>query len=308
MSWITYRLDGSTLDEKYVNKTSYSVRFNYPCTSTSSCYPYIVTLSPGKYMFECYGASGGNGYVSPGGKGGYSVGSALVEQSTNFYIFVGGQGSVNSGPSGATAAGGYNGGGNGKIGGDLRQAGGGGGATDIRNSTNTLNSRIIVAGGGGGAGSLGYSPYTGVGGNGGGTTGENGSYIDSSTHDRAGKGATQTSVGLQYNAGTDNKGGIGRGDGSSGGGGGGGYFGGGGGMYAGGGGGSGYVGGVSSEFSNKKTVTGINEGSGYAIITLLTPFATTSRSKKPIALECSCERNYPFAFNSLYITILVIVS
>jgi hypothetical protein len=219
--------------------------------------------------------------------GGYSIGSILVEKSTNLYIFVGGRGSVNLGTKDAITTGEYNGGGNGAVRSDEYQAGGGGGAIDIRINTNTLNSRIIVAGGGGGARTRFDSPYKGAGGNGGGITGENGFFNDSSTHEYAGKGATQTGVGSGYNTGTGNKGGTGLRDGSSGGGGGGGYFGGGDGYCAGGGGGSGYVGGVSSDFSIKNTYTGINEGSGYAIITLLASFS----SKKPIAFSCNCKRN-----------------
>ena len=116
MQWITYKLEGSTLNENYVTKGSDYVRFNYPCTDTASCYPYFVTLIPGKYKFECYGASGGDGKVSAGGKGGYSVGSILLDKTTNFYIYIGGQGSSKDGSADSKVPGGYNGGGIGIVG------------------------------------------------------------------------------------------------------------------------------------------------------------------------------------------------
>ena len=88
--------------------------------------------------------------------------------------------------------------------------------------------------------------------------------------------------------------------------GGGGYFGGGGGDCAGGGGGSAYVGGVTSNFSKMETATGVRTGSGYAIITLLIPPPTPSRSPKPYVFTLA--PNYPFLIHSLYVLICALVS
>lgn len=117
-----------------------------------------VTLPPGTYQFQCWGAQGGsNGTNSTygitaqaGGKGGYSVGQLSIAQALAIQVLVGGQGSA--------SAAGYNGGGSTTgtsqySSGDTfgySKMGGGGGASDIRLSDGALLSRMIVAGGGSG--------------------------------------------------------------------------------------------------------------------------------------------------------------
>ena len=119
---------------------------------------YQIQLPPQTYLIEAWGASGGG---SRGGKGGYTSGVLRLDQTTTFYIYVGGQGSLDD-EINATTPGGYNGGGMGSAGryfGEnyLKNGGSGGGATDIRtyadrwNDKISLESRILVAGGGGGA-------------------------------------------------------------------------------------------------------------------------------------------------------------
>lgn len=145
-----------------------------------------VTLKPGKYVLECWGAQGGgrqndsNIDSANGGAGGYSIGTLILLQSTTLYIYVGGMGkSVGSG----LAEGGFNGGGCAYGSGTNEPGNGGGGATDIRLNQDSLYSRVIVAGGGGGAG----EDSGDVPGYGGGTSGGT-----SSGH---GAAATQTSTG-----------------------------------------------------------------------------------------------------------------
>lgn len=208
------------------------------------------TLSAGTYKLECWGAQGGNAvlgsYTGIGGKGGYSVGTLVVDTDTQLYIMVGGQGTFNSG-SGAATAGGFNGGGAGYNYSTEYTAAGGGGASDIRIGQNSLFARVIVAGGGGGSGV--YSTTAGTGGYGGGTSGGTGSVVYSSYG--VGTGGTQTSAGT-CNGGGQNNGSASFGIGASktsgssgynGAGGGGGWYGGGcGGAVSNcGGGGSGYV-------------------------------------------------------------------
>ena len=94
-----------------------------------------ITLTPGRYKLEVWGASGYNNI----GKGGYSVGTLTLQDEKVMYIYVGG-----TTPS--THSGGYNGGGNG----DGYDSPAGGGGTDIRLEQDSLYARIIVAGGGGG--------------------------------------------------------------------------------------------------------------------------------------------------------------
>ncbi|HBH3652814.1 TPA: hypothetical protein KSK13_003478 [Clostridioides difficile] len=124
----------------------------------------IITLNPGKYKLECWGARGGAYGTPPSsgsyyyGYGGYSCGELILKKETVLYVFVGFDGkkgnSFNGGGYGASAS--------------------GGGATDIRlvggswDNEQGLLSRIIVAGGGGGT----IDRYEG--GNGGGLNGGTG--------------------------------------------------------------------------------------------------------------------------------------
>ena len=131
-----------------------------------------ITLTPGNYKLEVWGASGAGGAQSdtpaPGGKGGYSYGILKINTNTAVYTYVGGQGNVSSSTSTSNntsnaIAGGWNGGA-GLLSGrsDTMYKGSAGGATDISlygtlnstdwNNTNHLYSRIIVAGGGGSSG------------------------------------------------------------------------------------------------------------------------------------------------------------
>lgn len=151
-----------------------------------------VTLAPGTYKLECWGAQGGNsnqsnGTYGNGGKGGYSTGILNVSTNTTIYITVGGQGQ--NGVFNTRTAGGFNGGGDGYGTNNFGVGGGGGGASDISlmspvfshssyfinniRDTNSLLSRIIVAGGGGSAG-YDVSNNAANGGAGGGTTGQDG--------------------------------------------------------------------------------------------------------------------------------------
>jgi hypothetical protein len=201
-----------------------------------------VTLAPGTYKLECWGAQGGtySGYYI-GGYGGYSKGTITLTKTTTVYVSVGGAGSSSS-----TAAG-FNGGGTG-----ISSGRGGGGATDVRIGQNSLYSRVIVAGGGGGAGvtSANANPC----GCGGGEYGGDGYYNNTTGsyttgQNRSGGSASQTAGGITWSTGTQAT--FGQGGNASGyscGGGGGGWYGGGGaydsdsdsdGCW--GGGGSGYV-------------------------------------------------------------------
>lgn len=115
------------------------------------------TLSPGKYLLECWGAQGngrditGNSNSGIGCKGGYSRGIVELEEETKIYVYVGGQGSYTF-SVGSCTQGSFNGGGNACCDADHDPGHSGGGGTDIRFVTDSLNSRIIVAGGGGGGG------------------------------------------------------------------------------------------------------------------------------------------------------------
>ena len=208
--------------------------------SINKSIPYTVTLDPGYYKIELWGASGG-GY---GGKGGYTSAKIRIETSTTYYLYIGGQGGVSTN---SNATGGCNGGGHGYHGNDEiynRENAGGGGATDIRTIQNDLNSRILIAAGGGGSG------IAFAGGDAGGEIGYNGiGWINNNIWTN-GTGATQTEGGIggyyfTEEVGAENGslgfGGQGIGIDFSGGGGGAGLYGGGGAYESGGGGGSSYI-------------------------------------------------------------------
>lgn len=151
-----------------------------------------ITLLPGIYKFEAYGASGGGeavgarsslSYGSVGGLGGRATATFILPTYITIYVYVGGAGYYNY-DAGTKPTGGWNGGGNGGN----RASGSGGGATDFRiiggawNNIESLYSRFLVAGGGGGTDNWngGTTSDDGSGGSGGGIEGQgawiNGSY------------------------------------------------------------------------------------------------------------------------------------
>lgn len=219
-----------------------------------------VTLKPGRYKLECWGAQGGyRSSSSYGGLGGYSVGEISLEKQTTLYVYVGG-----SGNTGKTN-GGFNGGGK------RSTYNGGGGATDIRVGTDSLYARVIVAGGGGSDGATNRNGMYG-GGETGGTATQN--------YGSGGGGGTQTAGGTggNSNSGTFGQGGEGK-SASSGyaGAGGGGWYGGGG-SYPdgsgdddrGGGGGSGFV------WTGQNAPSGYLLGSSYYLTNASTKAGNTS--------------------------------
>ena len=269
-----------------------------PMTYTYKGFAQSVTLTPGTYRIEAWGASGG-GDPSMVGQGGYTAGTVTLTQNTTFYIYVGQQGTRTT--SGTPAPATFNGGGNGvgamsTAAADAAHWGGsGGGATDIRlvggdwNNTAGLQSRILVAGGGGGSGcASSHNP-----GHGGGLTGVNTinsgyyfgaqAYGGTQTAGGYGNGQTSTNGGSSYWSCDRKQGSFGKGADAAqcGAGGGGGYYGGGSNYTAGGGGGSSYVTGYTGcdttyrsqqggyNFTDVVMAQGGNTGNGKVAITKL---------------------------------------
>ena len=213
------------------------VRRDFSTVGTGS-----ITLEPGEYVMECWGAQGGRGRTNwtlnhYGGYGAYTKGTISLSSSQSFYTYVGGKGN-DSGSNGkcGNTTGGWNGGGNGGKDSNCdskpEPGAAGGGASDIRltggawNDATSLRSRIMVAAGGGGA------VYSYDGGKGGGLQGLGGDPYLSAASQTGGYAAGRGGNGLN----------AGCGDG----GGGGGYYGGYGGNHAanvdrGGGGGSSFI-------------------------------------------------------------------
>lgn len=248
-----------------------SKRFDYTGSTQS------ISLEPGVYKIECYGASGGNGNNEKkyAGLGGYTSGIININGNYNFYVYIGGAGEY-----ARVCYGGWNGGGSANN--VNSGAGSGGGATDIRltsgnwNNTNSLRSRIMVAGAGGGGGR-----FTAKGGDGGGLVGQNGDGATGGTQTTG--GTSNGKFGIGADGPTTN---YGKGCG------GGGYYGGGtnaagNSYYHSGGGGSSFISGMEGcdainengehtgqsihysglYFTECETQTGVNRGNGYAIIT-----------------------------------------
>ncbi|HBH3728263.1 TPA: hypothetical protein LR340_003762, partial [Clostridioides difficile] len=259
-----------------------------------------VSLPPGRYKLECWGACGGTLGVSNWtecAKGGYSKGEVILKKRTNLCICVGQSGYEKLDTGSTLTRTGFNGGGRTNahsINGNFYSKYGGG-ATDIRtyypratwDSAEGLLSRILVAGGGGGMKSN-YAAARSIG-HGGGYVGTNGIGRD---RDFCG-GGSQYQGGTSYDT-EEYHGSLGKGGyGGIGVGGGGGWYGGAG-SYSNecGGGGSGYAltkdsykpqGYIpTSEYwlENVVMTTGGNttKADGYAKITLLQalPFLTIS--------------------------------
>ena len=215
-----------------------------PLTISYTGVPEIIRLSKGKYKLEAYGARGGTttAFGNLRASGGYAAGEIELQDETFLFAFVGGEGYQ----TGSDGTGGWNGGAGTGV-----QGAGGGGASDLRMNGFELSSRILVGGGGGGSGAQ-------RGAIGGGLVGgdvPDNEYV-------GGKGGTQLAGGT--NSGSLGNGGAGAS--GSGGGGGGYYGGGGGGIQMGGGGGSSFYG----TLDNPVTISGVNEGDGYIVITPIT--------------------------------------
>jgi hypothetical protein len=145
---------------------------------------------------DVVGASGasdirGHGHYSHGGRGGRVTAALAAVARERFAIYVGGDGTGQSG--------GYNGGGDGGLI-DNPNGFGGGGASDVRGNIGEPEDRIVVAGGGGGAGADGnyYPPGFSEGGQGGGLfAGSGGSgFTEFNESGHGGGGGYQTAGGL----------------------------------------------------------------------------------------------------------------
>ena len=201
-----------------------------------------VDLPKGKYKLEVWGAQGGYNKQTdyPGGKGGYSVGTIALANTTKLYIYVGGEGS-SSYTVGQKLDGGFNGGGFALA--HNWGRGSGGGASDIRVGSDSLYSRVVVAGGGGGnTGTTTAMTVANLGGHGGGSQGGVSPSMIGGVAGAVyyGNGGTQTAGGTnEANASLNGSFGKGGDSTSSEAGGGGGWYGGAAGNSA--GGGSGYI-------------------------------------------------------------------
>lgn len=196
-----------------------------------------ISLPRGKYIIECWGAQGGSYSSYYGGAGGYSVGTiTLTKNSTDLYIYVGGQPEATT--STGETPGGFNGGGKGcsRTYNYSSYGQGGGGATDVRIGKNDLYARVIVAGGGGGSSSENSLTTKYGGGTTGGSSasGYGATQTAAGTNGSFGQGGSATTSGTNYNYGS------------------------------GGGGGGWYGGGACSDYSDSTNYRGYNGGgSGY---------------------------------------------
>ena len=249
-----------------VTKSNSRIIFDYPCSTSTTCTPYIIKFPRGFYKFELYGASGGDATYSEkykGGCGGLSTGELRAYIPTSLFLYLGGKGGEY--PNQFSPPGGYNGGGT-----AYGYAGGGGGGTDIRTigkniaSNDSIESRILVAGGGGGARS--EANFVSDGGDGGGLNGEQGNHSSENNVPCYGTingcidGKGAHSIGEKWQGGSGN---TDWGSFSGGAGGGGGYYGGGTCADCSGSGGSGYF---KEPIFNGKTVFNNHVGHGKAII------------------------------------------
>ena len=251
--------NSTTCEEGVINSEDYNIACTFDegdviqTFNTPGSYGIKVPCS-GEYKLEVYGAEGST-YNKAGGKGGYATGNVKLSANEKIYIGVGGSGSSGSNNGGGKAP---------------ATSANGGGATHIALGTTNrgelknyedYQSEVLIVAGGGGAGG-----YYGVGGAGGGTTGNSGIGASSGSGNLGGgTGGTQTS-GYAFGEGGSCTSYL--------------CSAGGGGWYGGGasrenttspsntpsgGGGSGYVGGV----TNGTMSNGVRSGNGYAVITLV---------------------------------------
>lgn len=178
------------LRERIPSKLSTGDVLNYPYRLNDSVYGGSVQLDlpKGAYKLECWGSSAKDIYLISGkyGTGGYASGVLTLDEKTSVWLTAGG----------APTSRYYSA--------EL----GSGNASDVRVLSNSDYSRVITAGGGGAGGVLVMTAarpgesrpaaqvmrIAGVGGPGGGTSGEQGRCPESEHH--AGTGGTQTTAGV----------------------------------------------------------------------------------------------------------------
>ncbi len=218
-----------TVNTTYYAEVNTSTAGNLTFNYTGGLQTWTVPAGVTSITVDVQGAQGGAA-LSTGALGGRVQATYPVTPGQVLNIYVGG--------TTTAILGGYNGGGNGI---NISYNRGGGGATDIRIGGTALTDRKLVAGGGGGSG---YNCASAQewGGQGGGTTGQDGWQCNTQVT-YVGMGGTPTAGGANLGGlGTAGTLGIGGNcTGTFGGGGGGGYYGGGAASYGGGGGGSNYA-------------------------------------------------------------------
>lgn len=185
LGWFTSATDGDPITEGTValfdkSQSTYTLYAQFEPKVTDWPFGYTgqtqtwTAPSSGYYLFEAYGAQGGDYSSNAGGKGGFVSGVKFLNKGDVIYINVGGQGSL------------FNGGGQGAV-------SHGGGGTDFRLNGTAAGNRFLVAGGGGGA------TGTKAGGNGGiSGSGNNNTPVNGNTH--TGEGGAGGGGG--YNGGT----------------------------------------------------------------------------------------------------------
>ena len=139
---------------------SYIKQFEYGFVD--DCSLHQAKLSPGFYLIQAWGASGGG--KTEYGKGAYVEGEIFLPYKTVFYISVGGHGKDPNNSTGAEkSCGGGGAGGNGNwYEGKMTGGGyGGGGSTDIRTNENISSRILVAAGGGGNSGNVGNGGHGG---------------------------------------------------------------------------------------------------------------------------------------------------
>ena len=170
-----------------------------------------ITLPPGKFKLECWGAQGGSYSSYYGGAGGYSAGELELLNPTDLFLYAGGQPETIS-TNRTSVPGGFNGGGDGYnryYSSTYTYGQGGGGASDIRIGQDSLYARVIVAGGGGGSASVNALTTKFGGGTSGGApqSGYGASQTTAGTNGSFGQGGFATTSGNNYKYGSGGGGG-----------------------------------------------------------------------------------------------------
>jgi hypothetical protein len=248
---------------------------------------YDVPAGVTQLQVDMFGAQGGIYDVSncaTGGFGGRTQATIAVTAGETLVVHVGGAGATYDGTWPDSGAGGYNGGGDGRVD-SVAGSRGGGGASDVRRAPYGLDNRLVVAGGGGGSGNL--AGAAGSGGAGGGNIGGSGAPAPNGggggTQEAGGAAGTTDAPVFAFatagSAGQGGDGGYSAGTGAyTGGGGGGGWYGGGGAggsdssPGAGGGGGSSYGPAGSTFAQGVRGVSGACDEPLHGVVTI-TPVA-----------------------------------
>ena len=74
---------------EFVIANESSLQINYPCGNSANCFCFKANIKKGVYLFELWGASGGEHVQNTAGLGGYTKATISLFHETTSYLCIG---------------------------------------------------------------------------------------------------------------------------------------------------------------------------------------------------------------------------